>query len=232
MNNFERIKYLNKEEMAIFIYNHIDGFPCNLIGGECEGGHCETEDCRMKLQSWLDKEFDENRFNEYLILRGGMYYIYGGDDPVEKCEDGKVVKIYVSHPIFYGNPISNRVNVNKIIGKLSELYPDYIFISPLNVFQYLDLYNENNKEKFIKLSYDLMNECNSAWFFGDWKKSEICRNEYNNGKAEKFADFSPSAIREYVSYTNNPYRTKPSSELEKLLDFLNDEVYITKYRNV
>ena len=50
MNNFEKIKAMNIEEMAEFIVNP----PCNDIF--CEDCFCGDENCQYHIKQWLQAE--------------------------------------------------------------------------------------------------------------------------------------------------------------------------------
>lgn len=65
MTNFEKIKWLSREEFLKFITKCFDAFPCDLIKGECANRSCKEEYCSREMDKWLDKE-DEGNVDEWI----------------------------------------------------------------------------------------------------------------------------------------------------------------------
>jgi len=65
MTNFEKIKWLSREEFLKFITKCFDVFPCDLIKGECSNRSCKEEYCSREMDKWLDKE-DQGDVDEWI----------------------------------------------------------------------------------------------------------------------------------------------------------------------
>ena len=97
-------------------------------------------------------------------------------------------RVYVSFP-YRNDPFRNLKLIDKLIEKLYEIYPNFLFISPLHLFGYLtDLdIDEMDYDNDIMV-FDLMvtDICDKVWIFDYTGKSIGCSFEKLEGyKANK-----------------------------------------------
>lgn len=72
--------------------------------------------------------------------------------------------IYVTHP-FCGNE-KNVELIETKVKKLMEIYPNYLFISPVHTFGYL--YNETTYEEGIDMCLRLLETCDEVWIISKY----------------------------------------------------------------
>lgn len=80
---------------------------------------------------------------------------------------------YVSHP-FTGDEERNRREARKITAKLKTMYPKYIFINPLDAFQYAEGWTY---EKVLENCIEMLCMCDGIIMTGYWAQSRGCRKE-------------------------------------------------------
>lgn len=78
--------------------------------------------------------------------------------------------VYISHP--YGGKQDNITEVENIIRRLIEKYPDYLFISPIHSFGFL--YDNVGYNEGLNMTLFLLETCaDEMWVFGEtWKDSD------------------------------------------------------------
>lgn len=79
--------------------------------------------------------------------------------------------VYLSHP--YSGLPQNAEKVAKIINRLREQYPTYLFISPIHAFSYA--YTDTDYETGISWCLWLLEKCDQVWVYGDWQSSKGCQ---------------------------------------------------------
>ena len=84
--------------------------------------------------------------------------------------------IYVSHP-FSGNENQNRKMAREKIAKLSEEFPNIVFINPLDNMQYAEQASLSYDD-ILKQCIRLLDSCDGLVMLGDWKNSKGCVEEY------------------------------------------------------
>ena len=93
---------------------------------------------------------------------------------VIKLNELKFTKvIYISHP--FGGDKKNLDEVENIIVKARETYPNYLFISPCHSFSFL--YNKTDYEVGLSMCLYLLQCCDECWIYGDWQNSRGCKTE-------------------------------------------------------
>lgn len=75
--------------------------------------------------------------------------------------------VYVAHK--FQNDINNIKRVEDIISKLVELYPNYLFISPIHSFQFL--YTKVDYQTGLDMCLFLLDKCDELWIMDDYKDS-------------------------------------------------------------
>lgn len=83
------------------------------------------------------------------------------------------MRIYVSHP--YSGKEENKLAVEKIIKRLTEIYPHDTFISPIHTFGFM--YDQIDYETGLGWCLDLLQGCDRMYVYGNWKKSRGCQTE-------------------------------------------------------
>ena len=81
--------------------------------------------------------------------------------------------IYISHP-YQGNE-TNKEIVGELVRQLQKKFPEYLFISPIHAFSFC--YHTTNYEDGLNMCLWMLNKCDAAWVFGDWKNSIGCQTE-------------------------------------------------------
>lgn len=81
--------------------------------------------------------------------------------------------VYISHP--YGGKRKNERKVKKIINRLQNIYPEYLFLSPIHAFSYA--YFKTDYEKGLNMCLWLLNKADEMWVYGDWANSRGCKAE-------------------------------------------------------
>ena len=81
--------------------------------------------------------------------------------------------IYVSHP--YGGDENNVVIVEDLIIRLHDMFPDYLFFSPIHAFSHMYEYTEY--QEGLDMCLWLLDQCDEAWVFGDYQSSVGCMSE-------------------------------------------------------
>ena len=83
---------------------------------------------------------------------------------------------YVSHP-FTGDEEKNRQEAREITAKLKKAYPQFIFINPLDVFQYAELVEEWKYNDILNQCLELLQNCDGIFMTGYWLDSQGCLTE-------------------------------------------------------
>ncbi len=81
--------------------------------------------------------------------------------------------VYVSHP--YGGVPGNRVRCNALIRKLSEKYPEILFISALHAVR--RPYESVDYATGLKLALELESRCDAVYMATGWEESVGCQVE-------------------------------------------------------
>ena len=81
--------------------------------------------------------------------------------------------VYVSHP--YGGDENNLMIVTDLIQRLHNEHPDYLFLSPIHAFSHM--YEYTDYQKGLDMCLWLLDQCDEAWIFGDYKNSVGCMSE-------------------------------------------------------
>ena len=86
---------------------------------------------------------------------------------------------YVSHPFtgFDYEQEANRQEAREITAWLKKRYPDYIFINPLDAFQYAELVPEWSYNAILSQCLELLKDCDGIVLTGDWFNSNGCQKE-------------------------------------------------------
>jgi guanylate kinase len=75
--------------------------------------------------------------------------------------------VYIAHK--FQNDIRNVKRVEDIISKLVEIYPNYLFISPIHSFQFL--YSQVDYQSGLDMCLFLLDKCDELWVMDDYKDS-------------------------------------------------------------
>lgn len=86
--------------------------------------------------------------------------------------------IYISHP--YGGDDINKEIVEKLVKRFQKVFPDYLFVSPIHAFGHC--YFDVSHEAGLEMCLWLLEQCDVAWVFGDWKTSKGCIGEIEHCK--------------------------------------------------
>ena len=89
--------------------------------------------------------------------------------------------IYISHP-YQGNEMNQEI-VGELIRRLQKMYPDYLFVSAIHAFSFC--YHTTDYQAGLDMCLWLLNHCQAAWVFGDWKNSIGCQTEIEYCKEHK-----------------------------------------------
>jgi hypothetical protein len=81
--------------------------------------------------------------------------------------------IYISHP--YGGQEENKQEVEKIIRRLTLLYPEHTYVSPIHCFGFM--YDLVQYETGLDMCLELLSKCDKMLVFSDWKSSRGCTAE-------------------------------------------------------
>lgn len=100
---------------------------------------------------------------------------------------------YVSHP-FTGDEEKNRRKAREITAELKKAYPKFIFINPLDVFQYTELVKAWNYEDILKQCLELLQICDGLILTGDWQESRGCRAEKQEAEGKGLEIYQLYAI--------------------------------------
>jgi len=82
--------------------------------------------------------------------------------------------IYVAHP--YGGFEDNKKEVERILVELQNEYPDYLFISPINCFDWA--YDKYDYSFGMNMCLGLLDKCDLLLLCTGWQKSKGCNIEY------------------------------------------------------
>lgn len=83
--------------------------------------------------------------------------------------------MYISHP-YTGNEKENRKDARRITKILASLYPDRVFLSPLDAMRPVDDANLDYSDVLLQM-LELMDRCDGVIMTGDWLCSEGCQSE-------------------------------------------------------
>lgn len=81
--------------------------------------------------------------------------------------------VYVSHP--YGGDKENRDKVENLIQQLQQMFPTYLFISPISAFSFL--YDVTEYQEGLNMCLWLLDKCDEMWVFGEYEDSVGCMSE-------------------------------------------------------
>lgn len=81
--------------------------------------------------------------------------------------------VYVSHP--YGGDKENRDKVENLIQQLQQMFPSYLFISPISAFSFL--YDVTEYQEGLDMCLWLLDKCDEMWVFGGYEDSVGCMSE-------------------------------------------------------
>lgn len=81
--------------------------------------------------------------------------------------------IYISHP--YGGNERNQKIVSNLIMKLYQIYPQYLFISPIHAFSHM--YDYVEYQTGLDMCLWLLDKCDEMWVFGNYQNSVGCKRE-------------------------------------------------------
>lgn len=124
--------------------------------------------------------------------------------------------IYISHP--YSGTKINEDEVAEIINKLREMYPTYLFISPIHSFSYA--YTDTAYQTGLDWCLYLLETCcTECWVFGDYKSSKGVQSEI--AYCDKFG------IPWYPIWTNemNAFLNADNKNIKNVLDTSLDKSY-------
>lgn len=85
------------------------------------------------------------------------------------------MKVYMAHP--YGGDRTNIERAAKLARRLKAEHPDWIIVSPLHLFSWLD-YDTANPGPQLLECVQMMELCDLVYFSAGWTKSHGCRMEY------------------------------------------------------
>ncbi len=83
--------------------------------------------------------------------------------------------LYISHP-YTGNEEENRKEARRITKILASLYPDTVFLSPLDAMRPVDGANIDYDDVLMQ-TLELMNRCDGVIMTGYWTASKGCQSE-------------------------------------------------------
>jgi len=83
---------------------------------------------------------------------------------------------YISHPFTGCDEKKNRKSCRNISSELSELYPNYLFINPLDTFRHLEKTNLTYN-KILEQCIDLLAKCDGIIMCKGWANSFGCSKE-------------------------------------------------------
>ena len=81
--------------------------------------------------------------------------------------------VYISHPS--GGQKENTDRVEKLIIRLHEEFPDYLFVSPIHSFGFM--YDKVDYVEGLEMCLWLLDSCDCMWVFGDIEDSVGCNAE-------------------------------------------------------
>ena len=87
-------------------------------------------------------------------------------------------RVYIIHP-FQGKE-ENRKKIDQICRAVANM--GFLPVSPVHAFGFLDDNVLEERYQALNLCQELIKDCDQAWLFGDWEKSEGCRIEVRTAK--------------------------------------------------
>lgn len=84
-------------------------------------------------------------------------------------------RVYIAHPL-RGDVEKNMKEATEICRKIAEDDKDVILVSPLHAFSFLDP-ETCDQRQVMRCCKKLIDSCDEIRFYGEWWKSEGCREE-------------------------------------------------------
>lgn len=112
---------------------------------------------------------------------------------------------YVSHP-FTGDEEKNRQEAREITARLKMIFPDEIFINPLDAFQYAELVEAWSYDDILKQCLELLRICDGIILTGDWQASRGCRAEKQEAEwrgLEIYQLYADDPVMHFIAPVNN-----------------------------
>lgn len=81
--------------------------------------------------------------------------------------------VYVCHP--YQGKAENAEKAEEVMKKLTERYPNYLFLSGINSFGYV--YFDTDYQRGLDMCLWLLDKCDEMWVYGDYRNSKGCMKE-------------------------------------------------------
>ena len=82
-------------------------------------------------------------------------------------------RVFISHP-FADDPKLNRKKNKELLKRLAVEYPNFLFISPLLLFDYVTEETKEIRNEIMLTCYNNIEYCDALWVYGD---SDGCNKE-------------------------------------------------------